>query len=300
MEKERIEIIDLHFQGMEHAIAAFLIRTADGPVLVETGPYSTIESLKKGLELRGFRLADIRHVLLTHIHLDHGGAAWFFAGQGARIYVHPRGLSHLHDPSKLLESARRIYKEEMDRLWGRLEGIERSALQSVGDEERIRIGDLEFTAWHTPGHASHHIAWQLGDHIFTGDVAGVRIDSSLVMPPCPPPDINLEAWLESIQRLRKLKPKSLYLTHFGMALDIDEHLLQLEERLNNWAQWMKPYYERGDTIQTIIPAFEKFVRQQLHDGGITGADYRRYELANPSWMSVAGLLRYWKKKLEIK
>ncbi|MGI9545489.1 MAG: MBL fold metallo-hydrolase, partial [Cyclobacteriaceae bacterium] len=124
-------IIDLHFLGYPKVIAAFLVETEDGPVLIETGPYSTYPTLEKGVNRIGYSIKDIKHVLLTHIHLDHAGAAWKLAENGANIYVHPVGMAHLAYPSKLMDSAKRIYKEDMDRLWGDMQAIPQSQLHEV-------------------------------------------------------------------------------------------------------------------------------------------------------------------------
>ncbi len=291
-----IKILDLRFQNHPDTIAAFLVETSQGPVLVETGPHSTFPTLKEGLKKHGYVPEDIRHVFLSHIHLDHGGAAWVFARHGATIYLHPFGKPHYENPEKLLESARRIYKDDMDRLWGDLQPIPGERMYTVDHNERIRVGHQSFKALHTPGHAVHHVAWQFGDVLFTGDVGGVRIgETGLVMPPCPPPDIHIEDWLESIQLIRSNRYKSLYLTHFGEVKNVKSHLIQLEGRLLNWANWIKPYYEKGTDIEKVTRLFKAYVKKQLVEGGIKGATLKKYEKANPAWMSVAGLMRYWKK-----
>ena len=290
------KIIDLNFLDVQRAIASFLIETSEGPILVESGPHSTLPNLEKALKQHGYALSDIKKVLLTHIHLDHAGAAWAFAKLGATIHLHPFGIRHMADPSKLMDSARRIYKDDMDRLWGQMEAIEEDKLQATAHGEKITLGDTTLTAWHTPGHAVHHIAWQIDDILFTGDVAGVRINGQLPVAPCPPPDINVEDWEKSIQLIRELDVNKLYLTHFGLVEDIEEHLNKLSEGLHDWANWMKPHFEQGTPPQEITPIFQAYVQQQLLDNGVNPADLDKYEAANPSWMSVAGLLRYWKKK----
>ena len=128
-------------------------------------------------------------------------------------------------------------------------------------------------------------------------MAGVCIDNGLVVAPCPPPDINLEDWMSSIDFIRTLDINRIYLTHFGMVEDFKTHLTHLENCLNNWAQWIKPHVEAGTDLNSIVPDFQKYVNGQLKDFGITEEGLLQYEAANPSWMSVAGLGRYWKKKL---
>lgn len=291
-----IHTIDLQFQGQRNTIAAFLVETADGPCLVETGPHATLPALMAGIQALGYQPEDVRHVLLTHIHLDHAGAAWAFAAQGATVYVHPEGYRHLLAPSKLLQSAKMIYREQMEALWGSLEPIPDSQLQTVAHGEAVHIGDKTFTAWHTPGHAVHHIAWQLDDSLFTGDVAGIRIHDGLVAPPCPPPDISIEHWQASLALIRALPLRQLYLTHFGRVSDKLPHLDELESRLLAWANWIRPHYEAGTPAEEIVPLFVKLVADELVASGLSESDILAYEHANPAWMSVAGLLRYWKKK----
>ncbi len=293
-----IELIDLKFQGFKGAIASYLIKTSDGPVIIETGPYSTIDAMKEALAKHGWDLRDIKHVFLTHIHLDHAGSAWAFAEHGARIYVHPFGAKNMADPSKLMSSATRIYGDQMDRLWGTMKNIPEELLYEVRDQEVFKIGDAAIKAWHTPGHAKHHIAWQIGEAVFSGDVAGCKIGDGPVVPPCPPPDINLEDWKNSIEILRKINPSKLFLTHFDEVSNVAQHLNELEAILDDWAQWIKKEWEAGKSVEELTPEFSKYTTQQLLDLGVDHDGVKVYEAANPSWMSVAGLVRYWSKKAE--
>ena len=294
-----IHVLDLHFSGEPLTIASFLIDTTEGPVLVETGPHSTFPQLKAALVGHDVAIEDIRHVFLTHIHLDHAGAAWAFAQHGARIYMHPAGAPHMIDPTKLLQSAKRIYQDEMDRLWGDLQPIPQENIEIVEDGAHIQIGDTMLHAWHTPGHASHHIAWQVEKAIITGDVAGIKINNGPVMPPCPPPDINIEDWQASIQKLKDLDCNTFYLTHYGKVEDTKHHLEALENRLLQWANWIHPYWKNRVDMAKVVPQFEEYVNWQLTETGITLQEKKQYANANPPWMSVAGLLRYWRKKAEL-
>lgn len=296
--KDRIHVLDLNFLGGSFSIATFLIPSTDGLILIETGPKTTFERLKNAISEVGYNSKDVRHVLLTHIHFDHAGAAWKFAKNGASIYVHPIGLPHLQNPEKLWNSAKMIYKEDMERLWGEMKPIAAEFLKPANDGDLLKIGELNWKVHYTPGHAIHHNAYQLGDVIFTGDVAGVSIQGGPVVPPCPPPDIHIPDWKASIQKLRSLKPKMLYLTHYGAVHQVNKHLDSLEIMLDEWADWMKPFFDAGVPAEEITPKFMDYTKNQLRVQGVSEADIERYERANPSWMSVSGLLRYWKLKAQ--
>lgn len=292
-----IHLIDLHFQGQQEAIAAFLIETSEGPILIETGPHSTLPRLEKGIQEAGFQLTDVKHVFLTHIHLDHAGVAWKFAEHGATVYVHPRGYPHMHDPSKLLKSAKMIYQEQMDTLWGTLKPIAEELLVSVEHEDTFEVGGVRLKAWHTPGHAVHHIAWQVGTDLFTGDVAGVKIGTGPVVPPCPPPDINVEDWKESLGIIRKLAPERIWLTHSQSISDVGPHIDELEKRLDEWAAWLRPkVLEEELDNGTLMKNFEAFVLQEFNSMNLAPKILMRYAVANPAGMSALGLKRYWVKK----
>lgn len=292
----KIQVIDLEFQQAKQVIGSFLISTAGGLLLVECGPESTFSQLKKGIEALGYSVNEVKHVLLTHIHFDHAGAAWKLANEGAKIYVHPLGLPHLAAPGKLWNSAAMIYGDSMQRLWGEMQPVAVEHLVSAENEEVFDLDGLQVKAWHTPGHAVHHIAWQIEDVVFTGDVAGVKIAEGPVVPPCPPPDIHLEDWKKSIKVIKAIDPKRLYLTHYGEISTIDDHFDALEEMLDDWSSWIKPKFESGMTPQEIIPDFMAYTMQQLISMGVSVETRTLYEYANPSWMSVSGLMRYWKLK----
>ncbi len=294
-----LHTLDLRFLQTEETIAAFLYETAAGPVLFECGPHSVFPALKSELKKYGYAPADLQALFLTHIHFDHAGAAWALAQEGVRVYVHPRGYKHLQDPSRLYASAQRIYGDKMQTLWGDMKSIEPDLLHPTEHNEIITVGDTKITALHTPGHAVHHIAWRVGDEIIAGDVAGVKIDGGPVVPPCPPPDIDLEAWENSIDLLLQSNIKALHLTHFGKITAVEKHLTDLRGILWNWANFIKPHYDKGTQAEEIIPAFSAYTEQQLRDAGADDALVQKYAYANPAWMSVAGLLRYWSKRLTV-
>ena len=291
-----VTVLDLHFQTAG-TVGAFLVRTSEGPVLVETGPESLFHNLESAVNGQGFALDDIRHVFITHIHLDHGGAAWRLARHGARVYVHPAGAPHLQDPSKLLGSARRIYGEDMERLWGRLEPIAQEQITPLEDGQVVRFGSLGLQAIHTPGHAIHHITYRLDDGLFTGDVGGIRIGDGPVIPPFPAPDIDLEAWADSIARMRAAAPIYIYPTHFGIKSDGMAHFDSLEANIQRIAAWVRDQMNAGATEEAMVPRFQAFMHDLLAGHGLPGSAIQDYEIADPAFMSVYGLARYWRKRI---
>lgn len=299
----RIHTLDLDFSGIHDAIAAFIVESNHGRILIECGPASTLSVLDAQLEKKGLKRADFQHIFLSHIHFDHAGAAWAFAEAGAKIYVHPKGLPHLASPEKLYNSARMIYGDAMDRLWGPMHPIPEAQLYAPEHGEVIEVAGLTCTAWYTPGHAVHHIAWQVempgfDSVLFTGDVAGVCIQGGPVMPPCPPPDIHIEDWLDSIKLLHALPAKRLYLTHFGLISDKEQHLDALLSELVLWAEWMRPFAEQQIHTEVVMPKFLDFMEERYQFYGLEAAVKDRYNTANPAFMSVAGLMRYWTKRLK--
>ncbi|TXF89761.1 MBL fold metallo-hydrolase [Neolewinella aurantiaca] len=288
-----IHTIDLQFLNEPEAIAAFAIEDSGGYTLVECGPFSTHDNLIAGLKAKGISPGDVHTLLLTHIHFDHAGAAWWWAKRGAKVYVHPKGLKHMINPGRLYGSAARIYGEEnMEKLWGRMEEINEYDIAAVTDRNRLTIGGNTWVAHHTPGHASHHIAWQLGKNVFTGDVGGVKIKGGPVVPPLPPPDINISQWRESISRLRSLRAEKFYLTHYGPVDAQSNHLDQLSQRLDSYVAWVGEARKTGQSEEEMTAGFTEFVEADLRTNGVTDEVIGAYRAANPPGMSVAGILRW--------
>lgn len=293
----RIETIDLHFQGRPHVIAAFLVFGPDGPVLIETGPASTSEALLAGLRGHGVEPGDVRDVLVTHIHLDHAGAAGWWAQQGARVWVHTVGAPHLIDPSKLLKSATRIYGDRMDTLWGEIVPAPEERVHAVEDGRTIEAGGLAIEAIDSPGHAWHHHVFRIGDTAFTGDAAGIRLPGERWIDlPAPPPEFDLEAWKKTLARLRELKLKTIYRTHFDAATDVDAELDQFEALLEQGVAWIAELREQGLDRDAMVEAFSARMRERGLETGLTEEDALAYELANPRVMSVDGIDRYLRKR----
>ena len=293
----KVNTLDLNFQGAPKTIASYLVEGNSGYILIETGPGSTLNTLVQRLAEYGLSPKDIEHVLVSHIHLDHAGAAGWLAQQGAQVYVHHVGAPHLIDPTRLLVSARRIYGSKMESLWGDTLPAPAERVISLHDGDEINVAGLTITALDTPGHAYHHLVFVLGNVAFTGDAAGVRIEGkSFVALPAPPPEFDLEAWLETINRLQSHKFKTLYPTHFGPLEDPDRQLATLGEILVDHSTRVKLMLEEGAERQAIIDDYLTRCRNRSKLAGISSEEFDLYETANPHYMSVDGIIRYWEKK----
>jgi glyoxylase-like metal-dependent hydrolase (beta-lactamase superfamily II) len=294
-----VRLIDSMHLGSPNVICIALVEiTSSDFVMIDSGPESVFESVVSGIEGLGIRPRNIRRLLLSHIHLDHSGGAWRWAKEfGTQIYVHPRGAPHLIDPDRLVASATRIYGEKMEYLWGKVEKVPSHQVTAVEDGNILSFGDVTFHTLYTPGHAQHHNAYWLPSEsaLFAGDVAGVAIGNGPCIPPCPPPEFHLETWRNSLDRMRALAPGSIYITHFGKIDSPTPMLDDLEQRLFAWADWMKERIRQGKSDLEIVPEFEAFTRESLISAGVEPEKLLIYERADPSAMSVSGLVRYWKK-----
>ncbi|MGI9086399.1 MAG: MBL fold metallo-hydrolase [Chthoniobacterales bacterium] len=291
-----LHVIDTRQLGRPHVIAATALENADGLILFDTGPESTFENIAAELLAIGATTQDVRHVFLSHIHFDHAGAAWRFAELGATVYVHPRGAPHLLDPSRLVESATRIFGDDMKRLWGKFAPVPQDRLRILEDGARVKIADLEVCVIETPGHANHHHVYHWDDSLFGGDIAGVRIGGGPVIPPFVPPELDVERWLESIEKMRALDVTNLYLPHFGEVTGaIAEHFDALEERVRRWSNWFRDRVRAGADEAQLVPAFAEYEADDLRAGGANETEVVDYEAADPSRMAVTAALRYWRK-----
>ena len=280
-------LIDLHHLGHPHVIASWLLE-GDEPTLVDCGPSPCIGALEEGLHERGLALTDVRHLLLTHIHLDHAGAAGTLvrAHPGLRVHVSEVGAPHVLDPSRLERSARRLYGDDFDRLWGELAPVPEENVEITGD---VVVG---LDAFPTPGHAIHHVTF-LGEDgtCFTGDAAGVRIPpSTYVASVAPPPDIDVEVWQGTLDAIGERKPARLCLPHFGLVDDPAEHLAAMRERLALWAERVGS----GATEEEFVAAVEHEIDTQA-----LAETHEAYRRAAPAWQSYAGLRRYWDGRREL-
>ena len=277
-----MQLVDVHFGGSPEQIGVYVVETDDGLALFDCGPSSTLPGLDAGLAEVGLALTDIRHLLLSHIHLDHAGAAGALVRRHPplRVWVSEIGAPHLVDPSRLERSARRLYGDAFDVLWGELAPVPEENVHVVGD----RVLGLE--CFPTPGHASHHVCYLDRDGtLFAGDAAGVRITpGKYVMPPTPPPELDVEAWDDTIATLEARAPERLALVHFGVFGDVQRHLADLRLELYDWAD-----YVRGGALEE---EFGSYVRAELENAG---EDVSHYDVAMPLWQSYRGLERWAEK-----
>ncbi len=273
------EPIDLLHQGCPRSIGCYVLDTEDGPALFDCGPSTTIAALKAGLERDGLQLTDVRHLLLSHIHLDHAGAAGALVREHPALQVHVSavGAPHLVDPTRLERSARRLYGDSFDRLWGELVPVPEANVHVVGE----RVVGLE--CFPTPGHASHHVCYLDADGtLYSGDAAGVRIQPGrYVLPPTPPPEFDLAAWQQTLDEMEHRQPERLALIHFGVADDPRRHIADLRLELYDWAE----YVEGGATEEEFIA----YGRAELENAG---EDVAVYDVAMPLWQSYRGLARW--------
>jgi glyoxylase-like metal-dependent hydrolase (beta-lactamase superfamily II) len=291
-----IHTLDLKFMGIPRTIACYLIPHENGAVLVESGPGSTLPALRDALKAHGLAPADITDVLLTHIHLDHAGAAGWLSRQGARIHVHPVGAPHMLNPEKLLASARRIYGDMMETLWGEFLPVPEERLSVLHDGELLEIEGLRFRAIDTPGHAEHHFAYLFEDVCFSGDIGGVRLPGTKhIRLPMPPPEFRLEKWRKSLARLQEEQFTRIAPTHFGLFSDPDWHLGALEQALDEVDEWMEIIMPEEPEIERLKEDVTEWARERSLEDGVDPKIIEAYETANPSWMSAYGIQRYWRK-----
>ena len=292
----KLTTIDLGFQGFSQVIAAFVAPTGDGRfVLFESGPASSVGAVEKAVDELGFAVGDLAAIFATHVHLDHSGGAGVLARRtGCEVYAHPAGVAHLIDPgAKLLPSAERLYGDMLEPLWGRTEGVPSRQLKTAGHGSTVVLGDLEIVAWHTPGHAVHHIAWQIGGDVVTGDVGGIRFPGSdHVVPPLPPPDIDVEAWRESLDLVRGLSPARLLLTHYGDFDDPVRHLDELEDRILRWTSIAEAVVAAGGSRDELAASLVDLEEQEIATEELPEDVVERYRRLCPMAENSTGLYRY--------
>ena len=295
-----ISYTDLMHRGRPRVIATAIIQSASGVALVDPGPTSCLETLRAALRAAGIAIADVRTLVLTHIHLDHAGAAGSLVVENPDItvYVHERGAPHMIDPSKLLASAGRLYGDAMDSLWGPFLPVPEANVRGLSGGERIEVADRTFEVAYTPGHASHHISFldRESGVAFVGDVAGVRTGQALfVMPPTPPPDIDIELWNDSIEIVRQWRASTLLITHYGAHEDPDEHLDAMVTHLAAMKKMSRESIEAGGSDADQLNRFVDKMRVYL-ERHLPAHEATLYGTAAPIDQCWLGLARYWKKR----
>jgi glyoxylase-like metal-dependent hydrolase (beta-lactamase superfamily II) len=297
-----IDFVDLDFLDRPGIIATAVLHSHAGVALIDPGPSSTLETLEAELATKGMSLRDVRHILLTHIHLDHAGCCGTLIRKcsSAEVVVHERGAPHMADPSRLLASAARLYGADMQRLWGDVEPVPAALIRVLKGGERLGIAGRELEVAYTPGHASHHVSFfDAGSGIaFVGDTAGIRRGkSNYVLPPTPPPDIDLDAWRASADRILAWRPDTLFLTHFGPSYGASAHFQQLFDTIKRWGERVRRLL--ADPALTDEQRQDRFVAEAVQDlrrvmGDAEASTYSWAARPDLSWL---GLARYWRKFL---
>ncbi len=293
-----VNVIDLTFQGMPGVIAAFLVNGPSGNILIETGPESARGHLLARLLEHGVGPADLAGVFVTHIHLDHAGAAGWFAAQGVPLYVHEKGARHLIEPGRLVESARMVYGDRFDSLWGAMVPAPAERVHSLSDGAIIDLAGLQIEAIATPGHAFHHHAFRIGKDVFTGDAAGARLgENPYTSVTSAPPQFDLEHTLASIDRLASLGAERLFLTHFGEISDPDAHLAAYRETVEMNAEFIRERLAGGFDALALQLAYEAFQSEQALQHRLPRDLWDSYQAINGTAMCADGIRLYWEKRI---
>ena len=294
-----VDYIDLNFRGSQRVIATAVLAGPDGLVLIDPGPTSCLATLEAGLRDRGFTLRDVRSLLLTHIHLDHAGAAGTIVERvpEIRVHVHERGAPHMIDPEKLLASATRLYGDVMDTVWGAFLPVPADRIVVLKGGERLDVAGHGFRVAYTPGHAKHHVSFldEQSGMAYVGDTGGVRLGGDYIFAPTPPPDIDVEAWRVSLDVIDAWQPVSLFLTHFGPVTPARAHLARFGDALTSAAERVKALLAAGGSDEEMV---RKFIDEMRRDARMSLPEHEAKvaELAAPFDQLWQGLARYWEKK----
>jgi glyoxylase-like metal-dependent hydrolase (beta-lactamase superfamily II) len=289
------------FLGENEIIGSYLLAGRDELAIIDPGPGSMVESLLTSIQAVGFDPQEVTHILATHVHLDHMGAAGTLVRQlpRAQVYVHSKGAPHLLDTAKVVASASRIFGERMKLLWGEIESTPQERLSIIEGGDILNIAGRRLEVHYTPGHAVHHVIFfdAHSGELFVGDVAGVKLqDVDYVRPPTPPPDLDLEAWSDSINLVKSLRPDVLYIGHFGAIKNIPEHFDLLREKLNSWGDFVLGAMRDGKDEAEITAMLIEHTKPELLRAAHNSHAIERYEIATNYPMTVQGYMRYWKKK----
>lgn len=292
----RIHTLDLLFRDTPGLIAAYLVESGGEYDLIETGPGSTLPTLRKAIQAAGVDENAIKKVFVTHIHLDHAGAAGWFAQQGATIYCHPNAARHLVDPSKLIESARMVYGDLMDTLWGDMLPAPEQSVITMQDGEGVGLGEVQIVAWDTPGHARHHHSFVIGDVCFAGDVAGLRLEQNAYLSvTAAPPQFDPVAYANSVDRLAAAHFKTLYLTHFGAVDDVSWHLGEYRERIGQVHANVAGWFGEGLSAEENRTRYTAAEHATAMGDWMSEELWQKYEMGNPTAMCADGVRLYCEK-----
>lgn len=295
-----IHTLDLQWTGRPRSIASALLEFGDARVLIDPGPDSTFPRLREHLHSRGLTVRELDAVLLTHIHLDHAGATGSLVRENPRlpVYVHQVGAPHMANPSKLLASAGKLYAENMHRLFGEFHPVPTENLRVVHGGETLPFGAGSLRVLYTPGHASHHVTYWEPESgtAFVGDTAGIRVEGdSFLLPAVPPPDINLELWNDSLDRISALQPAQLFLTHFGFSRDPADHIARYRDRLVEWAALVRRLLSDGIPEPDAARIFVNCVSSEMRKT-LSPSDAEHYIFNGGLELSWLGLARYIRKR----
>jgi len=289
--------VDLNFRGSLHVIATAVVGDGGGVALVDPGPSSCLDALELGLNGLGIRFADVTHILLTHVHLDHAGVTGTLVRRypAVKVFVHDRGAPHLVDPARLVRSATRLWGDQMQLLWGEVLPVPAENIITL-DLQPIRAGGRTFEVAYTPGHASHHVSFfdRSSGVAFVGDVAGIRIKGDYVRPPTPPPDIDVELWVDSAVRVEAWDPATMFLTHFGPSDRVRPHMQSLAENLRDSAEWVRRSLLEPGTDEQRAARYADYVNRELQRH-LTEEQILPHHVGAPFEVSWLGLARYWRK-----
>ena len=293
-------LLELCWAGHPRSIASALLRFGDCVALVDPGPTSTIAYLREQLAGNGLGITDLDALLLTHIHLDHAGGCGSLVRENPRlrVYVHSRGAPHMADPRKLLDSARRLYGDTMQRLYGEVLAVPQSNLDVLEGGESLTMGSRQLDVLYTPGHAAHHVTYvdSLEGVAFVGDTAGIAIEGHpFVLPATPPPDINLELWNTSLDAIAALHAKRLFLTHFGFSDHPAQHINSFRERLLRWSDLAARVLSEGTEESQAREAFIKAVAVEARQF-LSREEVDLYLFNGSLHLSWLGLARYHRKR----
>jgi glyoxylase-like metal-dependent hydrolase (beta-lactamase superfamily II) len=297
-----LSYVDLEFLGVPRVIATAVVHGSGGVALIDPGPSSTLPALRRSLDRAGIAMGDITALLLTHIHLDHAGASGTLVRENPRlrVHVHEKGAPHMANPEKLMASATRLYGDDMDRLWGEVRPVPPEAIVALAGGERIEAGGRALEVIYTPGHASHHVSYFVRDTgiAFVGDTAGIRLrPEGFVLPPTPPPDIDIEQWHQSLARIGEWQADTLFLTHFGPSSPPAPHLAALVEQLELASALVKASLARDEPDAARETWFAEEVRRELRRR-VGDTDTHAYEVAGRFDLNWRGLARYWRKRTQ--